>query len=90
MREIHPDGGRAFLRVDQPWADQALCREVDTEIFFSNKNGSAHEAMKVCAACPVTAQCLTYAMETGQTWGVWGGMSAIGRVRLRRHLKEAS
>jgi WhiB family redox-sensing transcriptional regulator len=33
-------------------------------------------------ACPVRAQCLDYALETHQLFGIWGGLSE----RQRRHL----
>jgi len=40
-------------------------------------------AKSVCAGCVVRAECLTYALETEQPFGVWGGLTAIERRRLR-------
>ena len=38
----------------------------------------------VCNRCPVTSQCLAWALETGQDAGVWGGMSEDERRALKR------
>ncbi|MCC5302494.1 WhiB family transcriptional regulator, partial [Staphylococcus aureus] len=37
-------------------------------------------AKSVCAACPVTRECLAFAEVTGQTSGVWGGLSEDDRI----------
>jgi len=66
------------------WQDQALCAEVDTEIFFPEKGGSTREAKQVCRGCEVRAQCLEYALERDERFGIWGGVSE----RERRHLKR--
>ena len=42
------------------------------------------KAKVVCNRCPVTAQCLAWALETGQDAGVWGGMSEDERRALKR------
>lgn len=70
--------------TDQDWRDSALCAQVDWELFFPEKGGSVRPAQAVCGACEVRAECLEWAMETQQEWGVWGGLSADARKRLRR------
>lgn len=70
------------------WTENALCAQVDPELFFPDKGGSVREAKAVCAACPVRGQCLEYAMEheTSDTWpGVYGGLSSKQRRVLRRN-----
>ena len=42
------------------------------------------EAKIVCNRCPVTAECLSWALESGQDAGVWGGMSEDERRALKR------
>jgi WhiB family redox-sensing transcriptional regulator len=44
-------------------------------------------AKAVCARCPVAAQCLDYALATGQQHGVWGGTSEEERKAMRRRLR---
>jgi WhiB family redox-sensing transcriptional regulator len=41
-------------------------------------------AKQVCAACPVSGECLAYALEHPTLGGVWGGLSGKERRVLRR------
>lgn len=41
-------------------------------------------AKTVCKTCPVCAQCLAWAMENGQDYGVWGGVDEAERRAMRR------
>ncbi|PBC86900.1 WhiB family transcriptional regulator, redox-sensing transcriptional regulator [Streptomyces sp. 2224.1] len=71
------------------WRHDAVCREVDPEIFFPVGNtGPAllqiEEAKAVCRRCPVMGQCLQWALESRQDSGVWGGMSEDERHAMRR------
>jgi len=65
------------------WRDRALCAQIGGDIWFPEKGGDSGVAAKrVCRACPVTAECLAYALEMGEEYGVWGGMSPQQRRRL--------
>jgi WhiB family redox-sensing transcriptional regulator len=66
----------------QPWADYALCTQTDPELFFPEKGGSTREAKSICAACTVRAECLMFALEHRERFGIWGGMSERARRRL--------
>jgi WhiB family redox-sensing transcriptional regulator len=68
--------------MSAPWRDLARCAETDPEVFFPDKGKSTRDAKKVCFACEVRAECLAFALETGQRFGVWGGLSYPQR---RRH-----
>lgn len=57
------------------WQDDALCREVDPELFFPELSHPTTEAKRVCALCPVVDDCLAYALEADEPFGVWGGWS---------------
>jgi WhiB family redox-sensing transcriptional regulator len=70
--------------VDLRWQVDALCAEVDTELFFPEKGGSTRAAKSVCRQCDVRAECLDYALETGQRFGIYGGASERERRRLLR------
>ncbi|GAA1714726.1 WhiB family transcriptional regulator [Brachybacterium phenoliresistens] len=65
------------------WMDQALCREVDTGIFFPSKGGSTTAARKVCGSCPVRAECLELALQDTLD-GIWGGTTPNERKAMRR------
>jgi len=71
------------------WVHRARCKDEDPELFFPV--GTAAPALAqidaakaVCARCDVRAECLDWAMTTGQDAGVWGGLSEEERRALRR------
>ena len=71
------------------WRHRALCLDEDPELFFPiGTTGPAttqvDQAKIVCQRCPVTQECLSWALETGQETGVWGGTSEDERRALRR------
>lgn len=63
---------------------RALCAQTDPEIFFPEKGGSTREAKKICAGCEVRAECLAYALNNDERFGIWGGLSERERRRLKR------
>jgi WhiB family redox-sensing transcriptional regulator len=71
------------------WRHKAVCRDEDPELFFPvGTSGPAllqiAEAKSVCRRCRVVSECLTWALESGQDAGVWGGMSEDERRALKR------
>lgn len=68
------------------WQERALCAQTDPESFFPEKGGSTREAKKVCLACEVRSECLEYALQNDERFGIWGGLSE----RERRRLKKAA
>jgi WhiB family redox-sensing transcriptional regulator len=68
----------------EEWREEALCRQVDPEMFFPEKGGSTADAKLICGRCEVRPECLAYALEHEQRSGVWGGLSERERRRLTR------
>jgi WhiB family redox-sensing transcriptional regulator len=73
-----------FAIVGQPWVDQALCAQTDPESFFPEKGGSTREAKRVCLTCDVRAECLEYALDYDERFGIWGGLSERERRKLHK------
>ena len=71
---------------DVGWQDQALCAQTDPEAFFPEKGGSTREAKRVCRGCEVRAECLEYALENDERFGIWGGLSERERRRIKRQV----
>jgi WhiB family transcriptional regulator, redox-sensing transcriptional regulator len=71
-------------REELSWQDDAICSQTDPEAFFPEKGDATRDAKRVCLGCPVRDLCLKYALDTGQTVGVWGGLSALELRHLRR------
>jgi WhiB family transcriptional regulator, redox-sensing transcriptional regulator len=71
------------------WRHSSVCRDEDPELFFPvGTSGPAlaqeGEAKAVCRRCPVVAECLAWAVSSGQDFGVWGGMSEGERREMSR------
>jgi WhiB family redox-sensing transcriptional regulator len=66
------------------WMTFALCQEVDPEKWFPERGASVRDAKRICRDCPVRAQCLRYALDHDERFGVWGGLSERERRRLKR------
>jgi WhiB family redox-sensing transcriptional regulator len=71
------------------WRHLAACREEDPELFFPiGTTGPAllqiEQAKAVCQDCSVIGDCLSWALESGQDSGVWGGLAEEERFALKR------
>ena len=69
---------------DRGWQARANCMGVDPDLFFPERGASTREAKEVCRGCVVKNDCLEYALDNGEKFGIWGGMSERERRRLRR------
>ena len=76
------------------WRTDAACLQEEPELFFPI--GTAREtlaqteqAKAICRNCKVVDTCLSWAMESHQDSGVWGGLSEAERRALKRHSARA-
>ena len=76
------------LEKDLEWTEKALCAETNPEVFFPSMGGSIAEAKKVCKRCIVQAECLTYALDHSERFGIWGGLSDRERAKLARNPRK--
>jgi WhiB family transcriptional regulator, redox-sensing transcriptional regulator len=78
------------------WRSRAACRGDDPELFFpiGSSGRAALEqiaaAKAICIRCPVREACLRFALDTGQDYGVWGGLTEDERRTPRRRERSAS
>ena len=76
---------------DVSWREDAACSGVDSDIFFpasEDDEDAIRQAKAICAECPVREACLQYALATNQAAGVWGGLDAGDRRRMRRRIRD--
>jgi WhiB family redox-sensing transcriptional regulator len=77
------------------WRHRAACRDEDPELFFPiGTTGPAlhqvDEAKAVCRRCEAVDECLSWALDSEQDAGVWGGLDEDERRTLkRRRLRTA-
>lgn len=84
---------RADLRPAVPVLQGAACKGEDPDLFFgpfaefvTARQQREAKAKAICARCPARAECLEFALDTREAYGVWGGMNEDERrAMLRRH-----
>jgi WhiB family redox-sensing transcriptional regulator len=81
------------VEPENDWRRDAACRGLDPELFFSSDDivnrqerlEREAEAKAVCTRCTVRKDCLGYALEAGERYGIWGGLNAQERRALSRN-----
>jgi WhiB family transcriptional regulator, redox-sensing transcriptional regulator len=64
------------------WTARALCAETMPDEFFPSQGESPKRAKLICGQCPVTTECLTYALDNREPFGVWGGATERERHKM--------
>jgi WhiB family redox-sensing transcriptional regulator len=87
-REVADPGKAVISRDGSHWQEDALCAQVDSEIFFPPYYNSpeVQAGKSICRKCPVLTDCATWAAEHPQdaAFGTWGGRSEWERHKGRR------
>lgn len=69
------------------WQRDGLCAKPSNkkylDWFFSQDFSKKYDAKNLCFSCPVRKDCLQWALEHRQIWGIWGGKDEI---EIRRTL----
>ena len=74
---------RNYLVLPEFDLNLALCAQTDPEIFFPEKGGAVNLAKQVCNSCEVKLDCLAWAVQNDEKYGIWGGTTPQERERLR-------
>jgi WhiB family redox-sensing transcriptional regulator len=72
------------ITEERPWVVFSACRSADPEEFFPTTKEQEDRALAICATCPVRIECLEYALEARERFGIWGGLTDKQRRRLLR------
>jgi WhiB family redox-sensing transcriptional regulator len=86
---MHDDTTHPAALADN-WQDDANCLGVDPDLFFPERGASTREAKEVCRGCVVREQCLEFALQNGEKFGIWGGLSERERRRIRRQRAQSA
>jgi WhiB family redox-sensing transcriptional regulator len=73
------------------WRSQAACQGEKGSAFYpppsserrSIKVAREKRAKQVCATCVVRTTCLEQALDSGERYGIWGGLTDLERKHLR-------
>lgn len=73
-------GGLAVSAAEGDWRDSAACLRSGLDFYPAAAGaGNKHTrlvvraALRRCFACPVRLQCLEWAVENKEYYGIWGG-----------------
>ena len=69
---------------DRRWMERAACADLPTTRFFLTEGESPAGAIAVCEQCPVSSDCLAYALKHRIMDGIWGGTTSQERKRVLR------
>ena len=91
----HPPEAPAHFPTDTKWRSRAACSSCPPELFFPSGSSeaaleSAERAKRVCETCDVRTECLNFALDTRQEFGIWGGTDEKDRARIRPRQRVAS
>lgn len=62
----------------------AVCREMDPEIFFPEPSDPGEVAKSVCRRCEHRVACAAFAIKNHMEHGIWGGLTPDERKAIRR------
>lgn len=83
LPRAYTDNAGMLVLPPERWMARAACATANPDAWFPEPGGSTVAVKKVCASCPVRAECLAYALRNGESEGVWGGLSARQLRRAR-------
>ena len=78
-------------RDETDWQTMAECRGVSRDLFFPDYDWAVDPAIiAICNRCPVREDCLKFALDHDEEFGIWGGLTewqrrqiTMTRVRVR-------
>jgi WhiB family redox-sensing transcriptional regulator len=71
-----------MIRGATGWMDAAACANRGNRNFFSDLTDQQNTALQFCDRCPVQQQCLDYALDGEERFGIWGGLTARQRAQM--------
>lgn len=84
---------KMYFEKEWHWMENAKCRDEDPELFYPEhgkfSTPGVKTAIRICRGCPVINECLNWALATGDSFGVLGGMTPQQRTKYRRDREYA-
>lgn len=87
---------KGYLDEAAPWQVRGVCNDDPTEIYYAYEGhwgapleDAAREARMSCVACFVKTNCLRYAIENGEEYGIWAGFTGEEIRSIRRSNRQS-
>jgi len=76
-------------KLDLKFTDYAACAGEETRIFYPFKDEKLlmMAAKAICARCIVRDECLNFAIENEENYGIWGGLTPKERLNKKNDVK---
>lgn len=76
--------------IDRTWQMKGLCRGNHSYLFFppstverkDERERREIKAKAICSVCPVKDDCLEFAVEIKEPYGIWGGLTETERRQV--------
>ncbi len=76
--------------MDRSWQRTGLCRGNHAYLFFppsaverkEERERREHKAKAICSVCPVKSECLEFALEIREPYGIWGALTETERRQV--------
>ena len=78
------------ISEERPWLVFGACRDADPFLFFPSSREETDMALAICASCPVRPECLKYALEARERFGIWGGLTEKRRKKLAGRMRRSA
>ncbi|MGC8464599.1 MAG: WhiB family transcriptional regulator [Acidimicrobiales bacterium] len=78
------DGSVNASNRAETWQERAKCKGASASVFYPLRGVPTASARALCKDCPVKPDCLSYALEHEEEFGIWGGLSERERRKLIR------
>ena len=62
------------------------CAGLPKAVFYPERGESPDAALALCRRCGVRDECLAFALERNEQFGIWGGLTERERRRRRRRV----
>lgn len=68
------------------WTAKAKCKSHTTSVFYPEigDTSTTQRAIAICKTCSVRAECLAHAINSEETFGIWGGLTYRVRSRIAK------
>jgi WhiB family redox-sensing transcriptional regulator len=89
---VQPD----WISCDESWKQEALCKNLTQFFYLENKGKGFSQQRKIdkmhelCTKCPVSEQCLKYALDNEEEYGYWGGIDFEAERKAKRNKAKKS
>ena len=95
LRQARPTGWcrdcRDVRHAENEWMARGACQgHLQPELWWPETSDPAlaQHALALCATCEVVDDCLEYAVNGNEVYGIWGGTTPHQRQAMRAYLRK--